>query len=235
MDMENGANEMQMMDLGDVKISNPCDKLMAALSKMQGELKMATKDNNNPYFKSKYADLATCITTAKKPMADNGLAVSQHCGFDGNCVKCVTVLGHSSGQYMASTCVIPVTKKDAQGVGSAITYARRYSFSAVIGLSQEDDDGNGASNKDVAKKQKQEQEKQKAMAENQKRLDDEENYRIITEDNIEVKMKNGQWLNLDNMQLAWLELLLKDERFASIHEFVQKKIAFYKSNGNVGA
>ena len=225
---------MGVTDLGDVKISTPCDKLMAALAKMQGELTMAKKDSDNPYFKSKYADLATCINTAKKPMADNGLSVSQHCGFDGSYVRCVTVLGHASGQYMTSTCVIPVTKKDAQGVGSAITYARRYSFSAVIGLSQDDDDGNWATNKDVDKKQKQEQEKQKAMAENQKKLDEEENYRIITEDNIEVKMKNGQWLNLDNMQLAWLELLLKDERFTSIHEFVQKKINFIKSNGSNG-
>ena len=220
---------MNVADLGDVKISNPCDKLMAALAKMQGELTMAKKDSDNPYFKSKYADLATCINTAKKPMADNGLSVSQHCGFDGNYVRCVTVLGHASGQYMTSTCVIPVTKKDAQGVGSAITYARRYSFSAVIGLSQDDDDGNWATNKDVAKKQKQEQEKQKAMAENQKTLDKLENYRYITADNIEVKMSNGKWINLDDCELRWLEVLLEKEAFSGIWEDIQKRIDMIKN------
>lgn len=219
---------MTITDLGDVKISTPCDKLMAALSKMQGELKMALKDSDNPYFKSKYADLATCINTAKKPMADNGLSVSQHCGFDGNYVRCVTVLGHSSGQYMASTCVIPVTKKDAQGVGSAITYARRYSFSAVIGLSQDDDDGNWASNKDVAGKQKKEAANKRVMDESQKRLDTEENYRYISADNIEVKMSNGRWLNLDECPLDWLELLLANEKFEGIKADVQKHIDLIK-------
>ena len=218
----------ELVDLGDVKISTPCDKLMAALSKMQGELKMALKDSDNPYFKSKYADLATCINTAKKPMADNGLSVSQHCGFDGNYVRCVTVLGHSSGQYMASTCVIPVTKKDAQGVGSAITYARRYSFSAVIGLSQDDDDGNWASNKDVAGKQKKEAGNKRVMDESQKRLDTEENYRYISADNIEVKMANGRWINLDECPMNWLKVLIQKEEFDGIKADIQKRIDLIK-------
>lgn len=218
----------ELVDLGDVKISAPCDKLMAALSKMQGELKMALKDSDNPYFKSKYADLATCINTAKKPMADNGLSVSQHCGFDGNYVRCVTVLGHSSGQYMASTCVIPVTKKDAQGVGSAITYARRYSFSAVIGLSQDDDDGNWASNKDVAGKQKKEAGNKRVMDESQKRLDTEENYRYISADNIEVKMSNGRWINLDECPMNWLTVLIQKEEFNGIKADIQKRIDLIK-------
>ena len=218
----------ELVDLGDVKISTPCDKLMAALSKMQGELKMALKDSDNPYFKSKYADLATCINTAKKPMADNGLSVSQHCGFDGNYVRCVTVLGHSSGQYMASTCVIPVTKKDAQGVGSAITYARRYSFSAVIGLSQDDDDGNWASNKDVAGKQKKEAGNKRVMDESQKRLDTEENYRYISADNIEVKTSNGRWINLDECPMNWLTVLIQKEEFNGIKADIQKRIDLIK-------
>ena len=218
----------ELVDLGDVKISAPCDKLMSALSKMQGELKMALKDSDNPYFKSKYADLATCINTAKKPMADNGLSVSQHCGFDGNYVRCVTVLGHSSGQYMASTCVIPVTKKDAQGVGSAITYARRYSFSAVIGLSQDDDDGNWASNKDVAGEQKKEAGNKRVMDESQKRLDTEENYRYISADNIEVKMSNGRWINLDECPMNWLTVLIRKEEFDGIKADIQKRIDLIK-------
>ena len=131
-------------EVNGVKITMPCDKLFEALAKMQGALDNAKKESDNPYFKSKYADLATCLQTAKKPMADNGLSISQHCTFDGQFVQCVTVLGHSSGQMMVSTLNVPVAKKDAQGIGSSITYARRYALSSIIGLTQKDDDGEGS-------------------------------------------------------------------------------------------
>lgn len=135
---------MEFIELNGVRITVPCDKLMEALSKMQGTLDNAKKESQNPYYKSKYADLATCIATSKKPMADNGLSLSQHCSFDGASVHCVSVLGHTSGQMMVSTLNVTVTKKDAQGIGAAITYARRYALSSIIGLAQEDDDGNSA-------------------------------------------------------------------------------------------
>lgn len=128
------------LDVNGIRLTSPCDKLLEALSKMQGNLENAKKESENPFFKSKYADLNTCLQTAKKVMAENGLCVSQHCTFDGNIVQCVTVLGHSSGQMMVSTLNVPVTKKDPQGIGMAITYARRYAFSSVIGLAQADDD-----------------------------------------------------------------------------------------------
>ena len=128
------------VEMNGVKITIPCDALLEALSKMQGCLDNAKKESVNPFYKSKYADLATCLQTAKKPMADNGLSISQHCTFDGERVQCVTVLGHSSGQMMVSTLAIPVTKTDPQGIGMAITYARRYALSSIIGLTQADDD-----------------------------------------------------------------------------------------------
>lgn len=214
-----------LVDLGNgVKVTMPCDKLMEALAKMQGALGMAKKDSDNPFFKSKYADLATCINTAKEPMKEHGLSLSQHCSFDGNCVHCVSVLGHSSGQFMTSELVIVVTKKDAQGIGSAITYARRYSFSAVIGLSQEDDDGNAASNKTEPK--------EKMSKENGNRLDELENWRMMSEDNIEVKAKTKDgryvWKNLDNVTLKGLEFLREDERFEGIKQFVEQRIAMIK-------
>lgn len=139
---------MSVIDVNGVKMTMPCDKLLEALAKMQGVLDAAKKESKNPYFNSKYADLATCLQTAKKPLADAGLSVSQHCTFDGASVHCVTVLGHSSGQMMASTLSVPVTKKDAQGVGAAITYARRYAMSSVIGLAQADDDAESTVNHD---------------------------------------------------------------------------------------
>lgn len=137
-------NKTAFVEVNGVQITMPCDKLLEALAKMQGVLECAKKDSDNPYFKSKYADLANCLSTIKKPMADNGLSISQHCSFDGTTVHCVTMLGHSSGQMMVSTLDVIVSKKDAQGIGAAITYARRYALSAVVGLAQEDDDGNGA-------------------------------------------------------------------------------------------
>ena len=152
MDETNGTMGFVMVD--GVQITMPCDKLLEALSKMQGQLDNAKKSSDNPFFKSKYADLANCLQTAKKPMAENGLSVSQHCTFNGAEVMCVTVLGHSSGQMMVSTLKVPVVKKDPQGVGSSITYARRYALSSIIGLSQEDDDGNsGAGNVDNKEEQ----------------------------------------------------------------------------------
>lgn len=131
-------------EVNGIKITAPCNKLLEALSKMQGALDNAKKESKNPYYNSKYADLATCLDALKKPMADNGLSVSQHCSFDGSNVSCVSILGHSSGQMMVSTLTVPVTKKDAQGVGMAITYARRYAMSSIVGLAQADDDGEGA-------------------------------------------------------------------------------------------
>ena len=134
----------QFIEINGVNMTTPCNNLLDALSKMQGVLDNAKKESENPFYKSKYADLATCLHTAKKPLSENGLAVSQHCTFDGNSVQCVTVLGHSSGQMMVSTLAVPVTKKDPQGIGMAVTYARRYALSAIIGLAQADDDAESA-------------------------------------------------------------------------------------------
>lgn len=229
--------ERTLVDVGNgVKITFPCDKLMDAMAKMQSTLDTAKKDSDNPYFKSKYADLAQCLLTAKKPMADNGLSISQHCTFDGVFVQCVSVLGHTSGQMMVSTLNIPVSKKDAQGIGSSITYARRYALSSIVGIAQKDDDGNGSvgiTDEEIAEKQRKrnakEQEKAKAMAENQKKLDAEENYRYITEDNIEVKMNNGKWVNLDDCPLKWLQALSNMEAFEDIKPDIEKRIELIKN------
>ena len=132
------------IEINGVKMTFPCDKLLESLSKMQGALDNAPKTSKNPYFNSRYADLATCLSALKKPMSDNGLSVSQHCTYDDNIIHCLTILGHSSGQMMISTLNVPVVKKDAQGIGMAITYARRYAMSSIVGLAQADDDGESA-------------------------------------------------------------------------------------------
>jgi hypothetical protein len=118
--------------------------LSAALAKAQGELENANKNANNPHFKSRYADLAELLNTVRPVLSKHGLAVIQMPSFDSGVASVETLLTHSSGEYVSSTCSAPVTKQDAQGVGSAITYLRRYSLAAFCGIAQEDDDANSS-------------------------------------------------------------------------------------------
>lgn len=126
-------------------ISDSIDKLAAALSKAQAVMEHAKKDAENPYFKSKYADLAEVIDVSKGPLSDNGLSVSQFPVHSDSGAGLTTILLHSSGQFMYGTMTMKPTKNDPQGIGSCLTYMRRYARSAVVGLTQDDDDGNDAS------------------------------------------------------------------------------------------
>ncbi len=120
--------------------------LAAALSKAQATIEGAVKGKVNPAFKSKYADLSSVWDACRAQLTDNGLSVVQFPGevVDGR-MTLTTQLTHSSGEWMRATMAVPITKADAQGAGSAITYARRYALAAVVGVSPEDDDGNAAS------------------------------------------------------------------------------------------
>lgn len=122
-------------------------ELAAALSAVQGEIENATKNSQNPHLKNKYADLAEILNTVRPALSRHGLAVSQHPAFSDGMVHVETIMLHKSGEWMSSTISTPVQKSDPQGVGSATTYARRYSLAAIVGLSQEDDDGHAASSK----------------------------------------------------------------------------------------
>lgn len=128
--------------------SDDIKELALALSKTQSVLKGALKDSNNPFFKSKYADLASVWEACREPLAANGLSVVQMpCNDTPDSVALETILMHTSGQWISSVFSMPVSKHDAQAVGSAITYARRYALAAVVGIAPEDDDGNLASGK----------------------------------------------------------------------------------------
>jgi ERF superfamily len=118
--------------------------LAAALAKAQGSMRHALKDSVNPHFKSRYADLASVLDAVRSPLADYGLAVVQLVGDDEHGAAVETVLMHASGEWISSRVVLPVSKADAQGYGSAITYARRYALAAICGVAQDDDDGDAA-------------------------------------------------------------------------------------------
>jgi hypothetical protein len=119
--------------------------LAAALAKAQGAMSGAKKDAENPFFKSAYADLASVWDTCRAPLAANGLAVIQTTGGNADLVEVITTLAHTSGEWVRGTLVMKPVKADPQGIGSALTYARRYALAAIVGIAPEDDDGNAAS------------------------------------------------------------------------------------------
>ena len=125
--------------------SENLNELAAALSKTQAMLQGAIKDAKNDHFKSKYADLASCWDACREALAANGLSVVQLPEGDGSVVTMTTMLIHTSGQWVSCTGTFKPTKADPQGLGSCITYARRYQLCAIVGISPEDDDGNAAS------------------------------------------------------------------------------------------
>ena len=119
--------------------------IAAALVKAQKEFGPALKTSSNPHFKSRYADLAACVEAVVESFNNNGIFLMQptHECEDGVIVE--TLFIHESGELMSSGKLhVPATKRDAQGYGSALTYARRYSLMAACGIAPEDDDGNAA-------------------------------------------------------------------------------------------
>jgi ERF superfamily len=144
----------------------PMGALAEALSKAQGQIEDAKRDSQNPFFKSSYADLASVWAACRKALAVNGLAVIQTTEFDEARIVLRTTLLHTSGERMES--LLPVqpvrqikdggwvdAEKDPQAMGSAITYARRYSLAAIVGVAPagDDDDGEGATGRGASAKE----------------------------------------------------------------------------------
>lgn len=153
--------------------------LFAALARAQSEIENATKNSNNPHFKSKYADLAEVLNAVRPVFAKNGVAIIQSTSFDGRTVVVVTALAHLTGGIITSDASCVPAKTDAQGVGAATTYLRRYALSAMAGIAQEDDDGNGAAHdgkpqppkEDMVAKKSAGQEKAVSSAEQKRQLE----------------------------------------------------------------
>lgn len=114
--------------------------LAGALAKAQSIMQGAAKDATNPHFKSKYADLASVWDACRKPLSDNGLSVAQFPSAEGPRVTVTTMLMHSSGEWLADDLSALARDDGPQGIGSVITYLRRYGLSAVAGVAPEDDD-----------------------------------------------------------------------------------------------
>lgn len=132
-------------------MSTSINELAKALSAAQSQMKPAVKDSENPFFRSKYADLASVWEVCREPLSKNGLSVSQLVMDGEESVTVKTLLLHISGQWLESELSLVPKDKTPQGVGSAITYARRYALSAIVGVSTEDDDGNQESGNEKPK------------------------------------------------------------------------------------
>jgi hypothetical protein len=196
--MENNYHESLM--------SEKIDALAVALSKAQSLIENVSKDKQA--YGYKYADLASCLQAIKKPLADNGLSISQLVTQDrDNKQVLVTLLIHESGQWLKSVFgienVVMKQCNSLQQIGAGITYARRYALSAIIGLTQEDDDGNSVP------KFKKEEESKELINElitlcNSNRLNTKEftKFHNIDSSNIET-VKNG----INNFQVLKEEFL----------------------------
>lgn len=107
---------------------------------------VALKDAHNPHFKKNYADLNSVVDAIKPALSDNGLAFIQTPRPNADGAEIATTLIHASGETLdLGSTFVPANKKDAQGFGSAMTYARRYGLQTAFGVPAEDDDGNAAS------------------------------------------------------------------------------------------
>ena len=126
-----------------MKKSESIKQLAAALAVFHIKVDVIKKDAKNPFFKSTYASLSNILDAIKIPLAESDLSFSQHpMGENG----LSTILMHKSGEWIGSHFTMKPVKNDPQSYGSCLTYMRRYSISAILGLNiMEDDDGNEAS------------------------------------------------------------------------------------------
>ena len=130
-----------------MKTSESIKHIAPALLAAQKQMTFAAKDSTNPHFKNKYAGLPQVIDAIKGPLNDNGITFIQTPTIpeiDDVRLLLVTRLLHESGEWIEDTAICPLPKQDPQGLGSAMTYLRRYSLAAICGLYQDDDDGEAA-------------------------------------------------------------------------------------------
>src|ERR1043166_4812177 len=127
-----------------MQTSEQINELAAAVAEGQGGMGGAVKDSSNPFFKSKYADLESVWNACRKALSENGLAVIQTESATEGGVLVSTMLTHSSGQWVRDHLQLLPKDMSPQGIGSAITYGRRYALASIVGVYQTDDDGEAA-------------------------------------------------------------------------------------------
>ena len=201
--------------------SEQINELAAALAKAQGQIEGAKKSSSNPFFKSKYADLAECWNTCREALTANEISVIQmpeEINENGR-LNITTMLAHSSGQYISSTLTMTVTKLDPQAIGSAITYGRRYALAAMVGLAQEDDDGEKA----MARQEKKDRKPVESPI-NITSVSENGAVRFINGVQCQIQDKNGDWHDVEFLKIEVLEKLLNDDKYVNAHEAIRAAI-----------
>lgn len=201
--------------------SEQINELAAALAKAQGQIEGAKKSSSNPFFKSKYADLAECWNTCREALTANEISVIQmpeEINENGR-LNITTMLAHSSGQYISSTLTMTVTKLDPQAIGSAITYGRRYALAAMVGLAQEDDDGEKA----MARQEKKDKKPVESPI-NITSVSENGAVRFINGVQCQIQDKNGDWHDVELLKIEVLEKLLNDDKYVNAHEAIRAAI-----------
>lgn len=128
----------EVFNLHSELMSSEINELAKALVKAQAVMTSAQKDGSNPHFNSSFATLDSIWKAIRKPLVEHGLCVVQSLLPDNTLV---TTLLHESGQWVRSYQKLNPVRNDPQGIGSALTYGRRYSLAALVGICQADDDG----------------------------------------------------------------------------------------------
>jgi len=200
-----------------MKTSDSITKIAEALSKAQASMTGAKKASANPFFKSKYSDLSSVMEAISKPFADNGLSFVQSPGFDGERITVETRLIHISGEWIEGCCVLPPTKNDAQGYGSAITYAKRYGIQAMAGVPSVDDDGNAAVKQAPPKKRVNKKQVQQYVVNFTEAIETQDGLalREMGDELKETPEQEAVWQSLDSQQKAEVKRLLHEMKAAA--------------------
>lgn len=170
--------------------------IMPALIKARGSFKAAVKDSKNPHFKSAYASLDSVVDAITDALLANGIFQTQPTSVEDGVTILHTRFVHTSGEWIGSTYPVHPVKKDPQGEGSALTYARRYALMSLAGIAPEDDDGNAAT---------------QAVNDAQQKLEAAKKALKLPIDAIKKALSDG---DLSSAAEAWFEL--SDDEKASI-------------------
>lgn len=196
-----------------LETSEEIAEIAKALPKAQAAMGDVFKTAVNPAFRSKYANLANVIEAVVPALNANGLSLLQPAAFDGEFVRVATMFLHESGQWMRCTVSVVPAKKDAQGIGSAQTYLRRYGLMSMSGVAPEDDDGNAASNSQRQQREQQDQEPvrmaRKSSAQAKRDQDDERIKAIIqaidSEDALDLWVRQRFDIETKDIPMSWLD------------------------------
>jgi len=204
-----------------MKKSEQLNELGVALAKANIELANPKATSDNPFFKSKYADLAEIINVSRPVLSKHGLSVIQTPSYDMGIVTVETMMLHASGQWIIGEISAPADKPTAQGIGSAITYCRRYSLAAICCLAHEEDDDGQEATKSSSKAPKQPPKIPKAQI--TKACQDLDRHYAITKS--EKRSDDEKMKSRDQAQLIY-ERALK----AEVIQVCDKYIALFEKN-----